>query len=209
MSEISRLKCPGLTCVMAVLFSFAALTASADVPEALVRCQVITEANSRLDCFDRAMEALTSTSTASTATLPETVVATPTPADAGQSATMQPTPTPTPTPSTATAAASVQAAAPSPTEMFGREESASRDLVKEVIGSTKLDFIEAEVTQVQHTAYGELIVELDNGQLWRQIDSRSLRLKAGERVRISAASIGSFLLEKTSGSTSIRVRRQR
>lgn len=210
MSDTNRLKYPRLKCATAALLCLAVLPAGAEVPDALVRCQAIAEAQSRLACYDNAMAGLTAsanmtTSSAMAPTLTQSAAAesTTTQSAATQSTAVQQAAAPTPsapTPSTATL---------TPTEMFGREESASRDLVKEVIGSTQLDFIEAEVTLVQHTPYGELIVELDNGQLWRQIDSRSLRLKPGERVRISAASIGSFLLEKVTGSTSIRVRRQK
>ncbi|MEZ5551163.1 MAG: hypothetical protein R3E82_09765 [Pseudomonadales bacterium] len=204
MSDTCRVQYPGFKCAIAALLCLAVFPAGAEVPDVLLRCQAMAEAQSRLACYDSAMDRLTATPSAP-------AQATPT-----QSATVnQPTSASTPTPSTPTPSAPTPSAPTgpttslTPTEMFGREESASRDLVKEVIGSTQLDFIEAEVAVVQRTAYGELIIELDNGQLWRQIDSRSLRLKPGERVRISAASIGSFLLEKVSGSTSIRVRRQK
>lgn len=215
MSDTNRLKYPLLNCATAALLWLAVLPAGAEVPDALVRCQAIAEAQSRLACYDNAMAGLTAsanmtTSSAMAPTLTQSAAAesTTTQSAATQSTAVQQAAAPTPSAPTPSAS-TPSTATLTPTEMFGREESASRDLVKEVIGSTQLDFIEAEVTLVQHTPYGELIVELDNGQLWRQIDSRSLRLKPGERVRISAASIGSFLLEKVTGSTSIRVRRQK
>ncbi|MCH8117204.1 MAG: hypothetical protein IIA78_03680 [Proteobacteria bacterium] len=54
---------------------------------------------------------------------------------------------------------------------------------------------------------GRLRLTLDNGQVWRQLDSRSLQLKENSVVLIRAASLGSFLLEKLPGSRSIRVKR--
>ena len=63
------------------------------------------------------------------------------------------------------------------------------------------------MTDVQKSAYKKLTVTLDNGQVWRQLDNRPMHLKTGEAVVVREASLGSFLLEKQSGSRSIRVKR--
>ena len=67
--------------------------------------------------------------------------------------------------------------------------------------------IEAVVTDVRESATEKLTVALDNGQIWQQLDSQRLLLKSGETVIIRKASLGSFLMEKQSGSRSIRVKR--
>ena len=43
--------------------------------------------------------------------------------------------------------------------------------------------------------YGELIIELDNGQQWRQVGSDSLRLKKQDVVVIERGVFNSFLLK--------------
>ena len=49
--------------------------------------------------------------------------------------------------------------------------------------------------------------QLDNAQIWEQLDSSRLTLKTGEGILIKSARLGSFLLEKQTGSRSIRVKR--
>jgi len=69
--------------------------------------------------------------------------------------------------------------------------------------------LEANVATVKRSAAG-LVITLDvDNQVWRQVDSNRLSLKKGERVRIKAGLGGSFYLNKTKGSRSIRVRRIR
>ena len=75
------------------------------------------------------------------------------------------------------------------------------------IAIEQVEQIEATVTDVRESASNKLTVTLDNGQVWRQLDNKTLRLKNGEAVIVRKASLGSFLLEKESGSRSIRVKR--
>lgn len=91
--------------------------------------------------------------------------------------------------------------------LFGRDESASRARLQEKLGIKEVDAIEARVAQVDRTPYGKLMLSLDNGQVWRQLDSARLPVDKGEMVSIQRAGLGSFLLEKSSGSRTIRVRR--
>jgi len=69
------------------------------------------------------------------------------------------------------------------------------------------DSIVGDIDEIDRTAYGKLILRLENGQVWQQLDSRRMTLREGDEVRISRAMSGSFLLQKASGGTSIRVRR--
>lgn len=69
------------------------------------------------------------------------------------------------------------------------------------------DRIEAIATSVRESANRKITVTLDNGQTWRQLDSRHMPLKSGEAVIIRKASLSSYLMEKKSGSRSIRVKR--
>lgn len=94
-----------------------------------------------------------------------------------------------------------------PEELFGKDPIARTRAINDAMGESELKFVEARVTQVNRTAVGKLQIVLDNGQVWRQLDSRSLQLKENSMVLIRAASLGSFLLEKLPGSRSIRVKR--
>ncbi|MEL7185037.1 MAG: hypothetical protein AAFN50_01220 [Pseudomonadota bacterium] len=63
------------------------------------------------------------------------------------------------------------------------------------------------VAAISKSATNKLTITLDNGQVWRQIDSTKLRLKVGDTVIIRAKSFGSFKLSKETGNRSIRVKR--
>jgi len=63
------------------------------------------------------------------------------------------------------------------------------------------------VAAVTKNSTNKLIITLDNGQVWRQLDTTTPRLKAGDTVVIRPKSLGSFMLSKGSGSRSIRVKR--
>ncbi|MDA0978334.1 MAG: hypothetical protein O3B72_07250 [Proteobacteria bacterium] len=65
----------------------------------------------------------------------------------------------------------------------------------------------ADVTSVSRNAYGKLEITLANEQVWHQLDTGRLPLRVGDAVVIEEASLGSFLLEKRSGSRRIRVKR--
>jgi hypothetical protein len=102
---------------------------------------------------------------------------------------------------TATAAAAAPAA-PSPEEMFGRTSTEVRQATR-----TELEELTASVTAVQVNYGGKLLVQLDNGQVWSQVDTASLSLRPGSQVRIRRASLGSYMLTEVGHSRSIRVRR--
>ncbi|MAD03941.1 MAG: hypothetical protein CMK65_10025 [Pseudoalteromonas sp.] len=69
------------------------------------------------------------------------------------------------------------------------------------------DQISSLVKSVKKAPYGELIIELDNGQQWRQVGSDSLRLKAQDVVIIERGIFNSFLLKVKGQNRSIRVKR--
>ncbi len=73
-----------------------------------------------------------------------------------------------------------------------------------------IDAIEARITRVDPLPHGRRLIHLDNGQLWRQLEGRSHpSLKAGDKVRIRRASLGSFLLKREGSGGTLRVRRVR
>ena len=52
----------------------------------------------------------------------------------------------------------------------------------------------AVVSEVSNRPRGELVVKLDNGQVWTQIQPATYPLKPGDHVEIDVASLGSYLL---------------
>jgi len=93
------------------------------------------------------------------------------------------------------------------TDFFGRKDAQARRILEQKLALQRSDMIEATAQQVSRSAYSKLIVQLDNGQIWRQLDSAPLRLVKGDVIVIRKARFGSFLLAKKTGSTSIRVKR--
>lgn len=96
---------------------------------------------------------------------------------------------------------------PTPVELFGRDAIQSEDIVLRAAGIEQIDEIRARVTGVRLDPYGKLILTLDNGQVWSQIDSPALSLKSGDEVRIRRAAMGSYLLAEVDSKRSSRVRR--
>ncbi|MEO0550069.1 MAG: hypothetical protein AAFZ91_09115 [Pseudomonadota bacterium] len=68
--------------------------------------------------------------------------------------------------------------------------------------------ITAAVTRVRKDSRGKLIIDLDNGQQWKQSDSRRVYLSGGEAdsAEVKKAALGSFRM-KLDGGTAFRVDR--
>ena len=98
-------------------------------------------------------------------------------------------------------------AIPSAQSLFGTHDAEAKRIVETRLAIEQIDKIQAVVTDVQKSVSKKLTLSLDNGQVWRQLDSRPLSLKIGEAVIVRKASLGSFLMEKQSGSRRIRVKR--
>jgi hypothetical protein len=86
--------------------------------------------------------------------------------------------------------------AATPEERFGRTGVMTREEAdRKEQESRELTELQATVTEIWTRADGLMVLTLDNGQIWKQVrpDSR-FRLKAGEKVKIQPAALGSFLL---------------
>jgi hypothetical protein len=69
--------------------------------------------------------------------------------------------------------------------------------------------LRAAVTKISSKPFGELVLELDNGQVWEQNEKKStFVIKVGDAVVIKPAKFGSFMLSTQDGATS-RVHRTR
>jgi len=96
---------------------------------------------------------------------------------------------------------------PDAQSLFGTNDADAKRIVETSLAIEQITQIEAVVTDVRKSATRKLTVTLDNGQIWRQLDSQTLLLKKGEAVIVRKASLGSYLMEKQSGGRSIRVKR--
>jgi hypothetical protein len=96
---------------------------------------------------------------------------------------------------------------PDAQSLFGTSDAEAKRIVETTLAIEQISQIAAIVTDVRESATEKLTVTLDNGHIWRQLDSQTMRLKIGETVVVRKASLGSYLLEKESGGRSIRVKR--
>ncbi len=67
--------------------------------------------------------------------------------------------------------------------------------------------IRALVAKVDENALKRMVITLDNGQVWRQMESGSVRLKAGDEVIVERGLLGSFHLKRADSKRRIRVKR--
>jgi hypothetical protein len=106
--------------------------------------------------------------------------------------------------------APVVVAAPlSQEEKFGLRGELKQEKAQKVPELQELEQLQAQVTKVSTKPHGELVVTLENGQVWTEIQTNSgARVKAGDRVAIKSGALGSFLLVAPNG-RSTRVTRVR
>lgn len=101
----------------------------------------------------------------------------------------------------------VSTSIPDAQSLFGANSADAKRIVETSLAIEQIDNIVAKVTDIQELATGKMVITLENGQVWRQLDNQRLPLRTGETVIIRKASLGSFLLEKDVGSRNIRVKR--
>lgn len=163
--------------------------------EALTQCRQIEEITERVACYDKIADSdfpMDSSDRVETTPPPETA----------------PLPeTGPPLETTAPPEITQSNAVPDAQSLFGKNDAEAKRIVETSMAIEQINQIEAKVTDVRKSAYKKLTVTLDNGQTWRQLNHKPLSLKSGDIVIVREASLGSFLMEKQSGSRSIRVKR--
>lgn len=179
MPSIGGMCVPLAACLSLVLVTTAAI--AQDVPAGFAKCVAEKIDSRRLACFDAEMARLAGQAVA------------PRPAAAATAA-------PVAVVAAATAAASVPApaaaSAPSAEEKFGARGELAREIEgKDPAHDAGNGELEATVTGIDRRPYGELVVTLDNGQVWQQLTmSQAIRLKVGETVTIKSGALGSYSL---------------
>lgn len=181
-----------------VSFTAAAQSTGTDGMRDIASCRQIPKAGDRLRCFDRATEFL------------EEAVAPVAAAETGEDAAAPDT----------SSAAIVADASPStdvydgvgvdPVAGFGAEDLAPDE------NAVQLKELRVVATSISQNARGKYVFELENGQVWRQIqaDSNTLRVrrnkeKSGHNVIIRKRALGAYSLRLTTAKRSVLVRRVR
>jgi translation initiation factor IF-1 len=143
--------------------------------DALLTCANESDDAQRLRCFDAVVANLRKAPAAPAAT-----AAAPSPAAAPSRAAATPAPA---------AASPPPASAPTAEQRFGARGEISPDRHEEI------DELTGTVTEVATKPHGELIVTLDNGQVWAEKQSGSkVKLKSGDTVKIERGAMGSYTL---------------
>jgi hypothetical protein len=75
------------------------------------------------------------------------------------------------------------------------------------INEGKATEVKALISSIKKAAHGELIINLDNNQQWRQINSKRMVLKANDTIVITRGALNSFSLKKYGTNRSIGVKR--
>ena len=178
----------------AILVVTVPAAASADALRDELRvCRDLPDDDARLICYDAAMDR--SRQTASSRPAP--------------AAAKSPAATPAePAGASGTAATAGAAASLSQEALFGKTTDEVERTVEEATGDERIDRLTATVTKLQQYAYNKVLITLDNDQVWKQIDTSNLRLRAGDAVEIERASLGSFMLRKQGSKRSMRVSRE-
>lgn len=180
------------------------------------RCVAIEDSAARLTCYDQAFDrpaarevapaaaassaAAGGAAAASNATAPSTTAAAGTAAAVSTAASAGSAATPVGPSSDAARAL----------EEFGLTETAKRKRDPEKAKEIMPESISASVASVSFRPTGEVVVALDNDQVWEQAEivTTKARVKAGDVVTIRKASLGSYTMV-TSSRMLIRVRRVR
>ena len=188
------------------IFWMAFLTLAAGAAQAdqlydeLVVCRGLPSDEARVICYDAAVDRSRQKGG-------------PQPAAAEVSPPVSPAETPATTTSAAVepaaaAASGATAASISQEELFGQSSGEVQRTVEEATGSESIDSLGAQITRLQQSGYDKVLITLNNGQVWQQVDTSSLRLKVGDEVSIERAALGSFMLKKKGNKRTMRVSRR-
>ena len=193
----TRVSKPVLFTAAILLAGASAISAAGDLPASVLACRAEKDDARRLSCFDREVARITQQSgdaqAIPAAGLPSAPAAASTRSPAVSS-------------SSATATPAEPAAAAESTFGFpGGSAPAERQKDQ----ASGLKQMQATVTQVSKRGYGQLLITLDNGQVWEQLAAdEDFELNAQDKVTIKRASFGSYLMTN-SDRRSTRVRRLR
>lgn len=171
--------------LMAAAIMLVSAQANAGLEQQLTACAATADKLDRLICYDNVSANIKSASVPSAGAASQTVAT-----SAATSAATVAVATPVAVAATATSTAE---------EGFGLENKRKQE--------NTVDKIYLEVASVDQDPYGDLKVTFTNGQQWKQTESRSYKVTAGETVFIEKGALGSFFLGTDGRNSKIRVKR--
>ena len=175
----------------AILVFILPAVASADALRDELRvCRDLPDDEARLICYDAAVDRSR-----------QNAYSRPAPASESASAA-------TPAEPAGASGAAAAAAGLSQEDLFGKTGDEVERTVEEATGDERIDSLSATVAKLREYTYNKVLITLDNGQVWKQVDTSSLRLRVGDSVDIERASFGSFMLKKQGSKRSMRVSRE-
>jgi len=179
---------PALLAVVMLLPAITAAQSADELPPELLACAGETDVAKRLECFDRELARLREAPEPEAAPVSEPIDAEPVAAEPVAAEPVAETPP-----------AVAPAAAPEP------DAGSEKDFGLPAAGPNE---ITARVANIMTRPYGEMVILLDNGQIWEQKhrDNR-FRLDIGEDVTISEGLISGFRLTGGGRHNSIQVER--
>jgi hypothetical protein len=152
-------------------------TPSAAAEETFLGCRAIEDAEQRLACYDRVVDRLRA-------------------------------PAPPEAPAQEPRAAASEAPAATASEQgFGRTMSQRAKAIVESFGSEAPEELASRVTTAQLTGAGLYVISLENGQVWRQEEAVSFRIRSGDTAEIKAGALGAFYLRRNGKGRAVRVTR--
>jgi|GEM_PF-5483260 len=193
----SRTRAIALAAVLGVACGFAAQPAIAQQNSDLEACVAIADNVDRLACFDAAMarRAAAVASGESAPAAPTAPAAPRTAAPAQPSAPVQPGQPPAPPSDDYVVLPRAEAE-----ELRRRAGADERALKREPY--------ESEIVRVFITGYNTRNVELENGEVWRELkDAVGMKPRAGQSARLAPASVGSWTIQYGGRSAKFKVRR--
>ena len=179
MSFLRKSPLGAIACLSILASSFALAAADEDSKmNALLECAALQDDARRLECFDNA------TAEPQAPAVVNEAAASP-PVEAAEPASVA-------TPATESAAEPVVEPELSPVEQIGMNAAVAARSAGSV-QSDKLTEISATATHVSKRAYGELVVTLENGQVWTEKESEyGFRVKEGDTTTIRQGTFGGY-----------------
>jgi len=169
---------------LALTLSLTATSSQAEtISEALAQCKAVKNVLKRLACYDGVAQRAGGMQDSQ---LPEAYTQRPANPNSGA----------------ATASASVPSQQSGTRNTFGLEEQIKQQAQSEIGEITGV------VGKVAEGPRDELLITLDDGQVWLQTDTTRFKLKSGDSVVIERGVLGAFYLKKAGHSKRIRVKRR-
>ena len=180
-----------------ILFLVPAVPAQAQMPAELIKCAAIARDSERLACYDAAIaDSSAEARAASQLRVRETARITAEEAAAAAAA------------AKIKAAADAVALAAAKREAFGAEGVGARGADRFVANPAEIQQIEAAVTETLVNRSSQNVFLLDNGQMWRQVDTGSLpNVRTGDRVIVARAALGGYHLTLVKQNRTVLVKR--